>query len=388
MELKGKRNSSYIRIALSLFGAAALSILLFFVIYRFDHVKAAANGLIRILKPFIYGAVIAYLLKPVCNYWERTLTTFFEKHWKKGIKLAGPLSVLISVLFGLILICVLLILVVPELLNSISSLLKAIPQSVNAMEAWVLHYVGSNTVLSNYVEELSESVSVSLPNWIRTNLLPQLQTVIDGFSSSVSGILTIFKNLFIGIIVAVYLLAGRKQFARQGKMVLNSIFSRRWSDIILSEIKYTDQMFSGFINGKIVDSLIIGVICFIGMILLRLPYPLLISVIVGVTNIIPFFGPYLGAVPSALLVLMSSPVKCLVFLIFILILQQIDGNIIGPRILGNVTGLSSFWVLFSILLFGGLFGFIGMIIGVPVFAVIYDIIRKLVRKGLARHQEL
>lgn len=189
-------------------------------------------------------------------------------------------------------------------------------------------------------------------------------------------------NLFIGLVVAIYLLYGRRKFKKQGKLLLYSLFKARWADKIVEEIRFADRVFSGFIGGKLLDSAIIGGICYIGMMIMGLPYAILISVIVGVTNIIPFFGPYIGAIPSAIILLTVSPMSCLMFVIFIVILQQVDGNIIGPKILGSSTGLSGIWVLFSILLFGGLFGFVGMIIGVPVFAVIYDLIRQLIIRGL------
>lgn len=230
-------------------------------------------------------------------------------------------------------------------------------------------------------------ILTALPEWINNTVLPKLQALAGGISAGVSSAIGGLYNLLIGMIVSIYLLGCRKTFARQGKKLIYSIFRKKWAFLVLDEIEYANRMFTGFISGRIADSLIIGIICFVGMLVLRIPNPILISVIVGVTNIIPFFGPYIGAIPSFLLILSVNPAKAIVFLVFILILQQFDGNILGPRILGNVTGLSSFWVLFSILLFGGLFGFVGMIIGVPVFAVIYDIIRKLVNKGLA-YQEM
>ncbi|MCD8023049.1 MAG: AI-2E family transporter, partial [Lachnospiraceae bacterium] len=239
---------------------------------------------------------------------------------------------------------------------------------------------------SNYITELSESFSTWLPNWIRTTVVPNLEVLIGNLSSGVSGMISVISNAFIGLIVTIYILGCRKTFARQAKKLNYSIFGRKWAGRILSEVRYADRVFSGFINGRLIDSLIIGIICFIGMNILQIPYKMLVSVIVGVTNIIPFFGPYIGAIPSFLLILMVKPVKAIIFLIFILILQQFDGNILGPRILGNVTGLSGFWVLFAILVFGGLFGFVGMIIGVPTFAVIYDIVRKLVNCGVSRQE--
>ena len=184
------------------------------------------------------------------------------------------------------------------------------------------------------------------------------------------------------------MLASRKRFVQQGKLVLHSIVRPRWAQLITEEVKYADRMFGGFINGKIMDSAIIGVLCYIGCLIFKFPSALLVSVIIGVTNVIPFFGPFIGAIPATLLILIQNPIKALWFVLFVLVLQQLDGNIIGPKILGNTTGLSSFWVLFAILLFGGLWGFVGMIVGVPLFAVIYDVIKKLVIYGLQRHQEL
>ena len=178
------------------------------------------------------------------------------------------------------------------------------------------------------------------------------------------------------------------RFVQQGKLVLHSIVRPRWAQLITEEVKYADKMFGGFINGKIMDSAIIGVLCYIGCLIFKFPSALLVSVIIGVTNVIPFFGPFIGAIPATLLILIQSPIKALWFVLFVLVLQQLDGNIIGPKILGNTTGLSSFWVLFAILLFGGLWGFVGMIVGVPLFAVIYDVIKKLVIHGLQRNQEL
>ena len=204
----------------------------------------------------------------------------------------------------------------------------------------------------------------------------------------VMNVVTWFKNLLIGLIVAVYLLASRKKFAKQAKMILYSVVKPRWAQLIQEEVLYADKMFGGFINGKIMDSAIIGVLCYIGCLIFKFPSALLVSVIIGVTNVIPFFGPFIGAIPATLLILIQSPIKALWFVLFVLVLQQLDGNVIGPKILGNTTGLSSFWVLFSILLFGGLWGFVGMIVGVPLFAVIYDVIKKLVFHGLRRNGQL
>jgi predicted PurR-regulated permease PerM len=192
-------------------------------------------------------------------------------------------------------------------------------------------------------------------------------------------------NLVIGIIVSVYLLSNREAFIASAKRILYSILSVDTAKRFLNVLRFADRTFIGFINGKLLDSAIIGLICYIGCSILQMPYALLVSVMIGITNIIPFFGPLIGAVPSALIILMVDPVKCLVFVIFVILLQQLDGNIIGPKILGNSVGINGFWVMFSIIIGAGFFGFWGMVLGVPVFVVIYTIIKESVRRKLLRN---
>jgi len=197
-------------------------------------------------------------------------------------------------------------------------------------------------------------------------------------------VLMFVYNLFIGLIVACYLLSGRKKFARQGTLVVRSMLKPEWADLFLSEVAFIDRMFGGFIDGKLLDSAIIGLLCYLGCVIFKFPNALLVSAIVGITNVIPFFGPFIGAIPSTILILIEDPIKALWFSLFVLGLQQLDGNVIGPKILGDRTGLSSIWVLFAIILCGGLWGLVGMVICVPMFAVIYDTGKKLVRRGLIR----
>lgn len=380
--MKKSEKKFYLSVLLTMFGAIALSILFFFLLFRIGELKRAGNELIRILMPFVYGGIMAYLLRPLCE----KLESFFKRKLKgrrKGESIASGLSIFLSMFFGFAVVTALLILVLPQLISSIGSIVKMLPRAIEEFTAFLMNYVGDNQVLGNYVTEFSESISKRIPEWLSTSLLPSLQTLLNGFSDSVSGIVSVLTNVSLGLVVAVYLLGSWKKLANQGRMVIRAIFSPKWANRIFAELSYTDRMFSGFINGKILDSLLIGVLNFVGMLLLQLPYALLVSVLVGVTNLIPFFGPYIGMIPSAFLILLVNPWQCVLFLVFNILLQQFDGNVLGPRILGNVTGLSSFWVLFSILLFGGLFGFVGMIVGVPVFAVVYDIVRKLVRKGIA-----
>ncbi len=381
-----KLKNNYFYLMLALFGAAALSILLFFLVSRFDGIRSALSALQGVWMPFLVGAVIAYLLKPGCNLLEEKLNAFSQARGKGPTRMAGGLSSVLTLMLAVVVIGLLLVLVVPTLLESIYAILLLIPDAVEQGREWLLQYAGDNETLSIYITSLTDVMSTSIPEWLTDTVLPNLETLIGGVSSSVTGVVTVVYNLCIGVVVSIYMLAARKTFAAQAKKLNYSLFGKRWSEAILREVRYADQVFSGFINGRLVDSLIIGVICLAFTLVTGTPYAVLVSVLVGVTNIIPFFGPYIGMIPSFLLILMVSPVKAVIFLVFDIVLQQFDGNILGPRILGNVTGLSGVWVLFAILTFGGLFGFVGMLVGVPVFAVIYDVARKLVNKGVALHR--
>ena len=369
------------------FGAISLSIIFFFLIYRFDGFGDAISTLTGILMPFIYGAVIAYLLKPVCNTIESFLRRFIPE---KMNGLINALSVALTILFGLLLVYALVMMIVPQLITSVTTLYYTAQANITKFMNWANHleFIEKNEQITELLNSAYAALNTNLDTWIKNTLLPSMQNIVSGAAIGVLNAVTVAKNLIIGIIVAVYMLASRKRFVQQGKLVLHSIVRPRWAQLITEEVKYADRMFGGFINGKIMDSAIIGVLCYIGCLIFKFPSALLVSVIIGVTNVIPFFGPFIGAIPATLLILIQNPIKALWFVLFVLVLQQLDGNIIGPKILGNTTGLSSFWVLFAILLFGGLWGFVGMIVGVPLFAVIYDVIKKLVIHGLQRNQEL
>ena len=378
---------SYVYAMLAGFGSISLSIIFFFLIYRFDGFGNAISTLTDILMPFIYGAVIAYLLKPVCNTIEAFLRRFIPEKMKN---LINALSVTFTILFGLLLIYALCMMIIPQLITSVTTLYYTAQANITKFMYWANHleFIEKNEQIMELLNSAYAALNTNLDTWIKNTLLPSMQNIVSGAAIGVLNVVTVAKNLIIGIIVAVYMLASRKRFVQQGKMVLYSVVKPRWASLITEELKYADRMFGGFINGKILDSAIIGVLCYIGCLIFKFPSALLVSVIIGVTNVIPFFGPFIGAIPATLLILIQNPIKALWFVLFVLVLQQLDGNIIGPKILGNTTGLSSFWVLFAILLFGGLWGFAGMIVGVPLFAVIYDVIKKLVIHGLRRNEEL
>lgn len=385
--LRKKENEKYFKIAVTGVVILLIGMICFFLFYRIRGFGAFFQDLIGILEPFIYGFVIAYVLRPTCRWWERHLRQLLERaHIKHAQGIAAALSITFCEILALTIVIALFMLVIPQVVTSVMSLIGVLPDQLDNANTWLHDMLEKYPTMQQSWDELYAELSSRLREWLRTDLTPMLQTLINGLSMQVVNIVGFLKNAFLGLIVSIYLLAGRRRFLAQGKLILFSVLKEKWAKLVEEEIVYADKMFSGFLMGKLLDSLIIGVICFVGTYLMGIKSALLVSVVVGVTNIIPFFGPYIGAIPSTLWLLLENPWHAFYFLIFIIILQQVDGNIIGPKILGNSTGLSSFWVLFSILFFGGLWGFVGMIIGVPFFAVVYDIITRLVMRGLRRNQ--
>ena len=386
--LRKKENEKYFKIAVTGVVILLIGMICFFLFYRIRGFGAFFQDLIGILEPFIYGFVIAYVLRPTCRWWERHLKQLLERaHVKHAAVIASGLAITFCEILALTIVIALFMLVIPQVVTSVMSLIGVLPDQLDNANTWLHGMLEKYPTMQQSWDELYAELSSRLREWLKTDLTPMLQTIFNGLSIQVFNIVGFLKNAFLGVIVSIYLLAGRRRFLAQGRLVLFSVLKEKWAKLVEDEIIYADKMFSGFLMGKLLDSLIIGIICFVCTYLMGIKSALLVSVVVGVTNVIPFFGPYIGAIPSTLWLLIENPLHALYFLVFIIILQQIDGNIIGPKILGNSTGLSSFWVLFSILFFGGLWGFVGMIIGVPLFAVIYDIITRLVMRGLHRNQK-
>lgn len=380
--MKNPERKKYVYWMLVGFGGISLSVIFFFLLYRLQSVEETLQKVVDILMPFVYGGVIAYLLRPMCNWYSAGFRSMLKE---KHDKLAEAMAITCSMLTGLLVVYLLIIMIAPQLYFSAASLWNTIPEKVEQLVAWATDTFGENEIILNYFNAGYQAIYTALDQWASETLVPQVSNIVSGVGLGVWKVLLFLKNVLIGLIVAVYLLASRKKFSRQGVLLIRSMMKPRWADLVLEEIAYIDRMFGGFIDGKLVDSAIIGVLCYIGCSVFKFPNALLVSAIVGVTNVIPFFGPFIGAVPSILLILIESPIKAVWFSLFVLGLQQLDGNIIGPKILGNHTGVSSFWVLFSILLFGGLWGLVGMIVAVPLFAVLYDLLKRLVRRGLAKN---
>ncbi len=387
--MKRQIDKKYIHLGITLFLTACACICFYYVLFHGTDFSVAKNAAIKIMMPVIDGVALAYILNPIMNFYEKKCITPLinktnMKNSVKQHKLTRGVSLFLTLIsFGLI-IYILLLLIVPQVLNSIQSIVMKFPTYMNRINIWF------SNMLEVYpdLEGMFDLYWSDIENWFMTQVLPTIQTFVSKVSSSLIGsvidILSWIFNFIIGIIISVYLLSNKEIYCAQAKKIAYSLLREERANNLINNMRFANKTFGGFLSGKILDSFIIGILCFIGTSILKIPYALLISVIVGVTNVIPFFGPYLGAIPCALILIMINPMKCLVFLIFILILQQFDGNILGPKILGDSTGLSSFWVIFSITLFGGLFGILGMFIGVPLFAIIYAAIKTFVNQRLTK----
>lgn len=376
----------YLKIGIT--GAAILAsgILCAFVLFKMPVIISVLKGITEILKPFLYGVVFAYLLAPLCNKIEEKLFQFFPKAKAKARRFICFIAIVISLCVAIAVIWLIIMMIIPQVWDSVMKIIQMVPQKLIVVNNWIEHMLENQPELQAYFEEFSSQAESNIDSLLNVDTIQKVQSIINSLSVQLFGVLGVVKNIFLGLLISAYLLGSRKLFGAQAGLILHGVFSDKWAKIIEEEIRYTDKMFNGFLVGKIIDSAIIGLLCFAGTSIMGFEAPAFISVIIGITNIIPFFGPFIGAIPCGLLLILENPMHCLYFIIFIFVLQQLDGNVIGPKILGNTTGVSSFWVLFAILLFGGMWGVVGMVIGVPLFAVIYDIIRKLVYRGLRKHK--
>lgn len=367
--------NKYLYWGLTAFGVVSASMLFYFFLFRMDVVFGTLRKLISIMMPVICGAIIAYLLIPIVNFQERHFYKYLihKKHMnpsKRQRKVVRYVSIIFALIFAFLIIYSLLAMIVPSIIESIISIINDFPRYFQNIRHWLESLLKDNPEWQTTVFSYIEQYSPKLENFLNVQILPQLRSILQHLSTGVFGTLVFIKNLLIGLIISIYLMAGKEEFVTQSKMFVYAFLSTEHANSVVKGFRFAHRTFVGFIVGKIVDSVIIGILCYIGTTLIGTPYALLVSVVVGVTNVIPFFGPYLGAIPTAFIILMVNPMQCLYFLIFILLLQQFDGNILGPKILGNSTGLSSFMVIVAILLFGGIMGIPGMIIGVPTLAVI------------------
>ncbi|MBS6646405.1 MAG: AI-2E family transporter [Clostridiaceae bacterium] len=383
--MKNQKYKYYLYWGITAFAVIAACIAFAFLIIKGSSVRSGLKELNSILAPITYGAILAYLLTPIYNRYVNKTRPGFEKmlHSKKaGESCAKAVGTLVSLVLIIVVVVGLFWMILPQVITTINGVIESFPNNADMLYQWLQQVLADNPQVEETVLGSYEKGLLQLETWVTTDLVKVMSSVVSGVLSGV----VFIKNLLIGLIVMVYLLNIKDLFAAQSKKLVYGLFPLWLANRVIEKVRFIHQVFGGFIIGKLLDSLIIGIICFVCLTIMKMPYIMLISVIVGVTNIIPFFGPFIGAIPSAVLLLFVSPIKCLYFLIFILLLQQFDGNILGPKILGNSTGLSSFWVLFSILVFGGILGPIGMIIGVPAFAVIYSLISEWVCSSLKKKE--
>ena len=351
---------------------AAVVVLMIAVLIYFDRISGFVGQCIDALVPFFIGGALAFILLPLV----RRLETFFNRLCRKKPHPRGMrmLAVAISLVCLLLLIGLFMSILLPQISSSIQSVVRQVTRYVNENDETVTEYLKMIDPLNSAWQNILTSA---------TNYLGFVPTIL---MTSYNVLYSLIFRLFIGMITCFYLLTDRDRLARQMKKISYALFSRSHADRLIYWTRHANKIFGGFTTGKIVDSLIIGVICYIMMLIMGLEYSVLISVLIGVTNILPFFGPFIGAIPSILILLIVNPASALKFAIFILILQQVDGNVIGPKILGDYTGISSLWTMFAIILGSALFGFVGMLISVPVFALIYAILRTATDAKLRRKQ--
>lgn len=357
-----------------------ISITWFFLLFRLDSIIHSLVSILKSIRAVIYGIVIAYMLNPILMSSKRFVLRHLEN---KNIninktKLAKVISIITTVLVGMFILFMICLVILPNIYNTLADLLPQLPTLIDGYMKNLSIKLNSNKLLQRAMVHLEE--------WFDTNAMSTSNNILTYVTKSILDLTRATLDVVIGMIVAVYAFMEKEKFIAQAKKVMYALFNIKSANYILDTARYAHKIFSGFLLGKIIDSVIVGLICYPVLSIMHMPYALLISVIIGITNIIPYFGPFIGAIPATILVFLVDCKKSLYFLIFIIILQQIDGNIIGPKILKNKTNVSEFWVTFALLLAGGIWGFVGMIIGVPLFAVMYSIVKHLIEKLLLDKQ--
>ena len=397
-----KKNRIYVKLGLMLLSVVMASIVFQVVFSDLPAFFEVVNSFISIISPILYGALFAYLMNPVMEFVKKLLISAMERG--KNYSQLDPaqirarkhtchvIGVICAILLMLLFFYLAIGLIVPTVVENITAIFnqETIIGYYNRINNWLHQILSDQPEIEAWAMTKIEDLYDFVLNWLAEL---DLREAILSVTTQVYGVLKGTMNFILGLVIAVYMLLCKEKFLAQTKKVVVALFPEKRANRLLEVGRRTNRIFSGFVMGKIIDSMIIGVICYIGMSIFKLPYPMLISVIVGVTNVIPFFGPFIGAIPSAILILLINPIQCFIFIVWIVVLQQFDGNILGPRILGDSVGLSSFWILISITVFSGIFGFAGMVLGVPVFAVLYMLLsdyvaRRLKEKGRPQSTEV
>ena len=399
MRMKPEKNQ--VTWGITIFILCLCLMMAYYIIFDWKSISEQISHILDAISGVLLGLVLAYILMPLMEGIERNILKPLYKKRGYDVSLGKnanvkkrsqmrKISILITMIFFLIMVYTLFRIVLPQIISSVREIANNLPVYIKNIDEYSNLFLANNPELQQVIDASLDTYYATLSSFLTKNLiplLPNVNTMVKIASQSFISIIKVIIDLIVGFIVAIYVLNSKERFSTRGKKMAYAIFKEENANELISGFRYVNYTFEGFIGGKMVDSLIIGIICYIGCMLLGISYPVLISVIVGVTNIIPFFGPYIGGGTGALILVLIDPVKALIFGIFVIILQQFDGNILGPTILGNSTGLSSFWVIFAISLFGGIWGVVGWLVGVPVFAVFYAFVSRttnvlLLKKGL------
>jgi len=387
-----EKYSNYLRWAITTVCTVTICLIIFFLLFRSKELLQFFKKLSDTLMPIIIGGIIAYLINPLVNVSDKLFTKLFLR-MKLSAKKAQSISLWISVFASmailLFFVYFLISLILPELYQNITNFVSNFDGYVTTITKWFseLKILEDNPELYNNLSSTLNKMLASLEDWLSTSLLTSLSGIVSGLTFRIIGLFNVVLDVVVGLIVSVYILSSKRKYTAKAKRFTYVLFKPQSANTVLTIASRCNKIFSGFISGKLLDSLIIGMMCFIGLSILNMPYALLVSVIVGVTNVIPFFGPFIGAIPSAILILLADPTNLkpvIIFVIFILCLQQFDGNILGPKILGDSTGISALMVVVSITIGGGFFGFMGMFLGVPTFAVLSYLLQCIIHYGLQK----
>lgn len=386
--MKIKFEKKYVEIGVITFLVIAASLVFYYFLFHHTTLFQAISNVFKIISPVVYGFILAFLMTPVLNFIERKIVKVLFVKWRIDIdkkkKMIRAISLILTIAFVVAIVYGFFNMVIPRVKDSIVNIVSQFDTYISNFEKWLDKFFSNNPNVAETFDDFMDKYAPEISSFINENILGKVDVVLKSVSLNVIGVVKVLWNFIIGFIISIYVLASKETFAGQSKKIVYALFQKKNANNIVEAGRFINKTFMGFISGKIIDSAIIGCLCFIGTTLIGTPHALLVSVIVGVTNIIPFFGPFLGAIPCILLILIIEPIQALYFVLFILFLQQLDGNVIGPKILGDSTGLSGFWVIFAITLFGGLYGVGGMIIGVPFCAIVYAGVRMFVNNRLEK----
>ncbi len=385
--MKRKIQNEYIYWGITALSVIALGILFYFTILRFDNIIKIIGKILYIFRPLLYGIIIAFILTQSFNFFNRKFIKLLSKRSKDTIKVKKEskiISISISILILLLILFWIFYLLIPKLLISVVGIVEMLPDSIVKVESWLENILKGNPAIENIILTMINDSSKSILSYLSEGILPKMENIVTTVTVGLNGMYEFLRDFTIGIVFSVYLLINKNKYVSEMKKFIYTFLGIKKGNSLLQGARYSYKIFNGFIKGKLLTSVALGIVCYIAMILFKMPYAALISLIVAITNIIPFFGPIIGWVPGVILLLLINPIQALYFTIIIIVLQQIEGNILSPKIVGDSIGLSGFWVLFSIMIFGGIFGLVGMIIGVPIFAIFYHFASYQLKKYLAK----